>query len=78
MAYVLQAFPGCNVCPSPRLTCPLLCPPEPSRSPLQGPQTREETQSHGGPEEQAAESRRGSVYRKRQGPRAGQREDRRC
>lgn len=32
---------------------PIVCPTEPSWSPLQGPQARQETQSHGGPEEQA-------------------------
>ena len=56
---------------------------EPSRSPLQGPQARPQTQSHGGPEEQAAAiwgglvrgEGQGQGQRQRPGAGAGQEQD---
>lgn len=46
---------------------------EPSRGALQGPQARQEAQSHRSPEEQAATSRRGLVHGERERPRQGAR-----
>lgn len=52
-----------------------MCVLEPSRGPLQGPQARQEAQSHRSPEEQAATGQRGLVrgerQRQRQGARSG-------
>ena len=57
----------------PNLVFSRFSPAEPSRGALQGPQTRPQAQSHGGPEEQAAASRGGLVRRAGQRQRQRQR-----